>query len=185
MSTACVTEPLRISVTEAMLAASGVSIKKLEPNWTLFGAEVMDGRAPLNKYGGDRSGHPGSCSGVAVATATRKQELRRPGRRIAVEWYIRWPLDTGHCRPGLRGRRPHLRRVNGIDGEEPVNLGRSADRHDVSVGQHGQVQVRSRRGDRGGLLPGGRRLIHIDDVRGGSRRSKVNQIRHSVGSRTS
>ena len=49
----CVTEASRIQVTFVMLAASGVPTKKVWPYPTLVGAELIVGRAPLNRYGGE------------------------------------------------------------------------------------------------------------------------------------
>jgi hypothetical protein len=45
----CVTEESAISVTLEMLAASGVATKNDCPYPTFVGAEVMVGRAPLNR----------------------------------------------------------------------------------------------------------------------------------------
>ncbi len=48
-SKAWVTEPVRISETRVIEAPSGVPTKALDPYWTVAGAEVMVGRAPLNR----------------------------------------------------------------------------------------------------------------------------------------
>jgi len=49
----CVTAASRSQVTFVMLAASGVSTKKVWPYPTLVGAELIVGRAPWNRYGGE------------------------------------------------------------------------------------------------------------------------------------
>src|SRR4051812_46541365 len=53
MSIVWVTEPSPTSTTEPMLAASGVVTLMLAPYWAVAGAEVIVGRAPLNRYGGE------------------------------------------------------------------------------------------------------------------------------------
>jgi hypothetical protein len=49
----CVTEGSAISVTFEMLAASGVPTKNDCPYATLVGADVIVGREPWNRYGGE------------------------------------------------------------------------------------------------------------------------------------
>ena len=53
MSKLCVTEPMRTSDIFSTLAASGVLTVKLWPRLICVGALVIDGRAPLNRYGGE------------------------------------------------------------------------------------------------------------------------------------
>jgi hypothetical protein len=49
----CVTEESAISVTVEMLVASGVPTKNGCPYVTLAGADVIVGREPWNRYGGE------------------------------------------------------------------------------------------------------------------------------------
>jgi hypothetical protein len=49
----CVTEGSAIRVTVEMLAALGVPTKKASPYATLEGADVIVGREPWNRYGGE------------------------------------------------------------------------------------------------------------------------------------
>jgi hypothetical protein len=49
----CVTEESAISVTFEMLVASGVPMKNDSPYAALAGAEVIVGREPWNRYGGE------------------------------------------------------------------------------------------------------------------------------------
>ena len=60
------TEPVRISDTRAMELGSAVPTDAVVFQCTVAGAEVMVGRVPLNRYGGEKiwtlrwSGTPGS-----------------------------------------------------------------------------------------------------------------------------
>jgi hypothetical protein len=49
----CVVEESAISVTLEMLAPSGVPTKNDSPYATLVGADVIVGREPWNRYGGE------------------------------------------------------------------------------------------------------------------------------------
>ena len=49
----CVTEDSGIIVTVVILAASGVSTKNTSPYAAPLGADVIVGRAPLKRYGGE------------------------------------------------------------------------------------------------------------------------------------
>ena len=49
----CVTEESAIIETLEILVASGVATKNCCPKFMLDGADVILGRAPLNKYGGE------------------------------------------------------------------------------------------------------------------------------------
>jgi hypothetical protein len=74
----CVVEESAISVTLEMLAASGVSTKNDCPYATLVGADVIVGRGPWNRYGGEYI--------CAVGPALPPADKTRPsGNSIAME----------------------------------------------------------------------------------------------------
>ncbi len=76
----CVTEESRTQVTLVMLVALGVPTKKVWPYPTLVGAELIVGRAPLNRYGGEYT------SAVAPPKSPPPETTRPSGRRSAVAW---------------------------------------------------------------------------------------------------
>src|SRR5256885_477917 len=51
---ACVTEPVAINATDAMLALSGVETVNGAPYPIDAGTDVIDGRGPLKRYGGEK-----------------------------------------------------------------------------------------------------------------------------------
>jgi hypothetical protein len=74
----CVVEESAISVTLEMPAASGVPTKNDSPYATLVGADVIVGREPWNRYGGEYIS--------AEAPALPPADKTRPsGNNIAME----------------------------------------------------------------------------------------------------
>jgi hypothetical protein len=74
----CVAEERAISVTLEMLVASGVPTKNDSPYATLVGADVIVGREPWNRYGGEYIS--------AEAPALPPADKTRPsGNNIAME----------------------------------------------------------------------------------------------------
>ena len=51
---ACVTEPVAINATDAMVALSGVETVNGAPYAIDAGTDVIDGRGPLKRYGGEK-----------------------------------------------------------------------------------------------------------------------------------
>jgi hypothetical protein len=76
----CVTEDSPISVTFEMLVASGVPTKNDCPYPTLVGADVIVGREPWNKYGGEY------ISAEAPPNSPPADKMRPSGSNSAVEW---------------------------------------------------------------------------------------------------
>ena len=76
---------------------------------------------------------------------------------------------AGHGRPGLRFRGPEFGGVDGVVGVDAADVGRAAGREDISIGEDGEVEVRTGVGHRLGLFPGGGGGGHVEDVgvRGG------------------
>ena len=80
----CVTEGSAISVTCEMLAALGVPTKNDCPYATAVGAELIVGREPWNRYGGEYISAEAPPAGSPPADKTRPS-----GNNTAVEWYAR------------------------------------------------------------------------------------------------
>jgi hypothetical protein len=77
----CVTEESAISVTLKMLVALGVPTKKDSPYPTLDGADVIVGREPWNRYGGEYISAEAPPPGSPPADKTRPS-----GNSNAVAW---------------------------------------------------------------------------------------------------
>jgi hypothetical protein len=75
----CVAEESAISVTLEMLAASGVPTKNDCPYPTLEGADVIVGREPWNRYGGEY------ISAVFPASIPPPDKTRPSGNSTAME----------------------------------------------------------------------------------------------------
>src|SRR5678815_4823606 len=81
---ACVTEPVAISATEAIDAASGVLTVKLPPYDSAEGEPVIAGRAPLNRYGGEKISAV-RWSATPLSDPPPETGTRASGRSSAVE----------------------------------------------------------------------------------------------------
>jgi hypothetical protein len=82
-SNACVTEPRRNRVTLTIPATFGVPTVKWLLYWTTVGAEVIVGRAPLNRSGGEKTSALGKSGPKRPPPDTR---TRPSGRSTDVEW---------------------------------------------------------------------------------------------------
>ena len=156
MSKAWVTEPSRIQRTSVTCAAFGVATANVCPYPTVDGAEVIVGRAPLKRYGGEKISWfsrparstmppPGWMASAFAAGAVQHGAVGQEQRDRVVDPH-RWLLLASVVHSPVAGFQTSAAFVGEalVDVDEATTAGAAGDEH-LAVRQDGGVQVPPRR----------------------------------------